>query len=229
MYAVSGNIAPSPAHDSTHTVWPAPARRRTTGGVRATLRSNGPRSRTTPIFIGAPRLVRSVTGSHRGVCVQQLHADGVQPLRHHREDGTHQGEPEGVVLLAGVAQARAIEGQGMHFFESAGLELLTRVAGERRPSEDLARDQRRDPDRPARRNYFQRNVPGNQQVKQAGMIAFVEDEFAGFEMDFAGHPGQPRDVVRPEALTERMLQQKVVHDLTHSTSQKWWRRHSTIL
>src|ERR1022692_4793220 len=109
MYAVSGNIAPSPAHDSTHTVWPAPARRRTTGGVRATLRSNGLRSRTTPIFIGAPRLVRSVTGSHRGVFVQQLHPDGVQPLRHHREDGTHQGEPEGIVPLAGVAQAGAIE------------------------------------------------------------------------------------------------------------------------
>src|ERR1017187_7190359 len=229
MYAVSGNIAPSPAHDSTHTVWPAPARRRTTGGVRATLRSNGPRSRTTPIFIGAPRLVRLVTGSHRGVCVQQLHADGVQPLRHHRENGTHQGEPEGVVLLAGVAQARAIEGQGMHFFESAGLELLARVAGERRPSEDLARHQRGNPDWPAWRNYFQGHVPGNKQVEQAGMIAFLEDQFPRLKMNFAGHPGQPRDVVRPESLAERMLLQKVLHNLAiHSTSQKWWRKLPTI-
>src|ERR1017187_1797044 len=125
MYAVSGNMAPSPAHDSTHTLWPAPARRRTTGGVRATLRSNGPRSRTTPIFIGAPPVKKRpstgsaggtacptidlVAGPHRGVFVQQLHPDGVQPLRHHRENGTHQGEPEGIVLLAGVAQAGAIE------------------------------------------------------------------------------------------------------------------------
>src|ERR1017187_10755789 len=46
-------------------------------------------------------------------------------------------------------------------------------------------------------------------------------------MDFAGHPGQPRDVVRPESLAERMLLQKVLHDLAiHSTSQEWWRRLS---
>src|ERR1017187_5534684 len=112
----------------------------------------------------------------------------------------------------------------MHFFESAGLELFARVAGERRPAEDLARDQRGNADWPARRHHFQRNVPGDQQVEQAGMIAFVEDQFPGLKMDFAGHRRQPRDVIRPESLAERMLLQKGVHDLAHSTSQKWWRR-----
>src|ERR1035438_7418764 len=51
-----------------------------------------------------------VAGAPRRVCVQQLHPDRVQPLRHHREDGAHQSEPEGIVLLAGVAEARTIEG-----------------------------------------------------------------------------------------------------------------------
>ena len=90
-------------------------------------------------------------------------------------------EPEGVICSQAWPQPRPVERQGVDLFERPRLELLAVVAGHRRPAEHLAGVQRRNPHRPPGGNHFQRDISRDQQIKQAGMVALVENQFAGGE------------------------------------------------
>ena len=140
-------------------------RRRTTAGVSATRRSNGPRSRSTPMFIPPPANRCRATG--RECCA------GVPTGR---QDGAHERETEGVVLLAGVAQAGAVERQRVNGFQGASLKLLAVIAGDRRPAQHIAREQRGDAHGPSRGDHLERHIAGDQQVEEAGVVALLENQ-----------------------------------------------------
>ena len=98
-------------------------------------------------------------------------------------------EAEGVVLLAGMPQPRAVEGQRVDLFQRPRLELLPVVSPSRTTSRAPRRRtaSRRGPG--VRASTPQRNVAADQEVEKAGMIAFLEDQFAGAEAHFARHGG----------------------------------------
>ena len=107
-----------------------------------------------------------------------------------------------------MAEACAVERQRVNGFERPRLELLAVVAGDRRPAQHIAREQRRDPYGPVRCGHFQRHVPGNQEVEEAGVVAFLEDQLSRGEMRFGGHRREPRDVFGPEGLREGVFVKK---------------------
>ena len=100
--------------------------------------------------------VHTATGRVR---LEKLRAHRVQRGREHLQHGAHEREPEGVILLAGMAQPRAVERQRVDRFERPRLKLLAVVAGDRRPAEHLARVQRRHADRMARRHTSSATLP----------------------------------------------------------------------
>ena len=55
----------------------------------------------------------------------------VQASRYHGQDGTHEDEAERIILLAGVTQPRAVEGERVNGLERARLELLAGIARDR--------------------------------------------------------------------------------------------------
>ena len=119
MYSASGNIAPSPAPRlDPHGVSGADSRR-TTGGVSATRRSKGPRSRNDADVHAA------ATGEYTP---QQLRPHRVHAAPRSHQNRAHEREAKGVVLLAGMPQPRAVERERVDIFQRPRLKLLPVVA-----------------------------------------------------------------------------------------------------
>ena len=99
--------------------------------------------------------------------------------RKHLQHRAREREAERVILLAGVAQPRAVERQRVDRFQRPRLKLLHVVIGDRRPAQHIAREQRRDADRMPRRAHLERHIPIEEQIKKAGMVALPENQLSG--------------------------------------------------